>query len=1109
MDANNTLTLKNESASNFSTTPFIVAIGASAGGLQALGDYFEHAEPSDYIAYVVVQHLPPDYKSMLPELLSRHTKILVQTAEDGMLVKANHIYLMPNQYDMTIKYGKLRLTEKSTERRLNLPIDRFFQSLAIDRKVKAVGIILSGTGSDGTLGMTAIQEHGGLLIVQSPESAEFTGMPTSVIEAGLTDYILTPQNMYKELLESIIHPDIVRTEQEVLLKGQTETVLKILALIKSTNGMDFTYYKHPTIHRTIVKRMGMLGIDVVEDYLNYLIKNDDEAVVLAQQFLIGTTHFFRDESAFALITEKVLPELFKNIDKDGFVKVWLIACSTGEEVYSLAILLNEYIEEHNINANLRIFATDINKQAILTARKGIYSENSVKNIPEHLLKKYFKREGKNFVARQSIRTSLVFSVHDVTQDPPYSGLDLVVCRNMLIYMQPVLQKKVLTIIQFSLKLSGYMLLGNSESAQELSHAFQIISIKWKLYKNTDPSKRLILQKTNMLQSFNDSAKIKPIQSGLKNRTTFELICMALLQDSQAACVLIDANYNIVEALGAYKEYLSFSENKLVLNLLKMVSSDLSAIIVATISKAKKQNEAAIQKKIRVEHQDKLKSIRILVKPLLLNPLNREEGYLIVFNNDTSGTPSEWQPRTPHVVSDPELKVTELETELTEYKKTLQAIMEEVDISNEELKAINEELSASNEELQAANEELMSMNSEFQAKNKELADMNNDMEYFMENAQIGTLLLDKNLNIRRFNSSMQVHFNFMPQDTGRPITDFKNGEIIAKQSREVLKTFMPAYEELEEKGNWWFQRKIIPYFVEDNKVEGVVVTYVDLTAAKRKQKALKESEEQLQLAMKENVKIVNGLADAKRMLEKIVRVMPGIIYIFNLETMSNEYANKEVGIILDYSVKEIQELGEGFMAKMAHPEDLPQIMKYFEQTIKPMKDGEMSRLQYRIKHKDGTYRWLLSLDTVFERNKQNEVIKHLGFAFDITDIITAQERLELATKSMNHIFWDWKDMNTNDLWWSENMTELLGYQPDDIEPKVENFYQLIHPDDVKQALHILMDSFQNHTEFNMKARLRHKGGHYLWFENYGNIIKDEKQRISRMTGFGQLINEEKT
>lgn len=982
----NTSVLNNETSVALSTSPFIVAIGASAGGLQALKDYFDHAEPSDYIAYVVVQHLPTDYKSMMPELLSRHAKMPVHTAKHDTVVKANNVYLMPNQYDMTIKHGKLQLTKKEANRRLNLPINRFFQSLAIDQKTKAVGIILSGTGSDGTIGMAAIQDSGGLLIVQLPESAEFDGMPLSVIEAGLTDYILEPKNMYKEMVDSITHPDATQTEYEVLLKGQTETVLKILSLIKSANGADFTYYKRPTIHRSIVKRMGMLGIDEIDNYLNFLIKNDDEPHVLSQQFLVGTTRFFRDKSAFALLVEKVFYELFKKIDEDGFVKIWLIGCSTGEEVYSLAILLNEYIEEHNIEVNLRIFATDINKKAIATARKGIYSESITKDISSDLLKKYFRREGNSFVARQSIRTALIFTKHDVTQDPPYSGLHLVICRNMLIYMQPVLQKKVLTIIQFSLKLNGYMLLGNSESAQEMSHVFQIISIKWKLYKNTDASKQLIIQKSNALQSFTGGAAAQPIQTNLRNnRTTFELICMALLQDSQAACVLIDMNYNIVEALGAYKEYLSFSENKLVLNLLKMVSPALSAIIVATISKAKKQHGSAIQKKIRIEHEGDLRFIRILVKPLLLNPLNREEGYLIVFNSDEVGTPSEWQTKAPSTIAASDLKVMELEAELIEYKKTLQAIMEEVDISNEELKAINEELSASNEELQAANEELLSMNAEFKAKNKELAHINNDIEYFMENAQVGTLLLDKNMRIRRFNSSIKAHFNFMPQDLGRHISDFKDGEIILNKAQEVLKTFVPVFEELEESDNSWFQRKIIPYLVEDNKVEGVVVTYVDMTLAKRRLKALNESKEQLQLAMRENEKIVSGLADAKRMLEKIMRVTPGVIYIFNLETMSNEYTNEQIGTLLGYNANEIQELGADFMPQKAHPEDYSRMMEYFEKVVKPMKDGDISRLEYRMKLRNGTYRWFLSLDTVFERNEQNKVIKILGFTYDITDM----------------------------------------------------------------------------------------------------------------------------
>ncbi len=1122
MDTNTSIS-KNSNRNILGEDTFIVAIGASAGGLKALRDFFEYAEPAKNIAYIVIQHLPTDYKSMMPELLSRHAKMPVHTAKHNQTVKPNNVYLMPNQYDMTIKYGKLQLLEKKADRRLNLPIDRFFQSLAIDQKAQAVGVILSGTGSDGTFGMAAIKDYGGLLLVQSPESAEFGGMPSSVIQAGLTDYILAPQDMYKELIESINHPDIARVEQEMLFEGQTETVFKILSLIKSMNGKDFIYYKRPTIHRSIAKRMGMLGIDEVESYLNFLIKNDDEVEVLAQQFLIGTTRFFRDEPVFALLSQEVFPELFKQTEGNDFVKIWLIGCSTGEEVYSLAMLLNEYAEEQKVRKNFRIFATDINQKAIATAKKGIYSESSVKDIPEHLLKRYFKQEGKNFVVGQTLRSSLIFAPHDVTKDAPYSSLNLVICRNMLIYMQPVLQKKVLTIIQFSLKFNGYMLLGNSESAQELNHAFQIISIKWKLYKNVDASKQLILQKTNTLHSYAGATKVQPIHPNIrKSKVTFELICMALLQDSQAACVLIDTNYNILEALGQYKEYLSFSENKLVLNLLKMVSPEFSAVIVATISKVKKENEAAAEKKIRIIREGRTKFVKILVKPLLINPLNREEGYLIVFNddktNDTSGSSN-----IPSTISAPEIKIMELESELIEYKKTLQAIMEEVDTSNEELKAINEELFASNEELQSANEELISMNAEFQAKNEELNKINKDLEYFMKNAQIGTFLLDEKLVIRRYNSSIKTHFNFMRQDIGRSINDFKDGEIIAQEARQVLKTGLSQIKELE-KDDRWFQRKIAPYIIEGDKIEGIVVTYLDLTEARAKQKALQQSEQQLRLALKENSKIVEGLGEAKRMLEKMIQVVPGIVHIFNLDNLSSEYTSNEIGTMLGYSRGEIKDLRSSVMAQLVHPDDVPRMMKDND-IIKSMKDNEVNRFEYRIKHKNGKYRWFLSLVSIFERNKEGEVSKYIGFGLDITDIKNAQadikttkdladtkrmlEKMIQVMPGVLHIF-NLETMSNE--YSNKELATMLGYNTEEIQNMGDNIMvKITHPEDLScmvQELEIIKNMKDGEVN-RFEHRIKHKNGMYRRLLTLVTIFeRNEQGEVSKYIGFALDVTDMK-
>jgi two-component system CheB/CheR fusion protein len=591
---------------------YIVAIGASAGGLEAIHEFFDNMPGSNSFSYIVIQHLSPDYKSLLVELVSKHTHMKVFEAGNDMMIQQDCIYIIPNNKTMTVRHGKLRLADKSIAKAPNTAIDIFLQSLAQDKKEKAIAVILSGTGTDGTKGIEAIKENGGMVMVQDPATAKFDGMPNSAIASGYADYITAPALMSIDLFNFIDEEPI-----KILEEGKLDELLldEIFTLVHRFSGNDFNLYKTPTIIRRIGRRMNEKGTTTLQAYVELLRNEPEEVRILGQDFLIGVTKFFRDDQAFELLASKILPDLIDRKQNGETLKIWVCACSTGQEAYSIAVLVYEYLENSGRNLDVKIFATDIDDKSIEIASRNQFPLSSIKEIPQDLFQKYFLQEGKYFGVLPQIRKQLVFAKHDVIKSPPFIKNDLVTCRNMLIYMNPLLQQKILSTFHFSLVQGGYLMLGSSETAVALKQGLTELDSKWKLY-----------QKSGQISysSFNAYANVGRITQPREKKkvtapepplTTMEKDFNAFItQELGYVGIFIDKDYMIKEVVGNYKKFLSLPDKKIELNLLKMVPREVGLVLNAALRKAWKENKKTHLNRIRIKSNENEVFLNISIQP---------------------------------------------------------------------------------------------------------------------------------------------------------------------------------------------------------------------------------------------------------------------------------------------------------------------------------------------------------------------------------------------------------------------------------------------------------------------------------------------------------------
>ncbi|RQD69135.1 MAG: chemotaxis protein CheR [Tindallia sp. MSAO_Bac2] len=849
---------KDENMNNFQSDKtvepvYYVGVGASAGGLEALQDFFRTMPDDTGMAFVVIQHLSPDYKSMMDELLARYTKMAIRVAEDGMEVEANSIYLIPPRYNLMIFHGKLYLEEYKTQKVHNLPIDVFFRTLATDQGKKAVAVVLSGTGSDGTQGIRRIKEAGGMIMVQDEYSAKFDGMPKSSISTGLVDYILPPDKMGHELLNYIRHPFVQKGKSlEENLPENMDTLAKINLILRNYSGIDFSYYKENTVARRLERRVSINRCQKLEDYLELLTESDKEKDILYRELLIGVTGFFRDMEAFESLRKDVLSKLVQG----DTIRIWSAGCSTGEEVYTLAMLCLEEIQKNNTECELKIFATDIDRHSLDVASQGFYPDSVLSDVHPELLTKYFKKVENGYLVNEEVRKMVVFATHNLLKDPPFSKLNLMVCRNLFIYLKPNMQQKILNMFYYSLSPGGYLFMGSSESLGDMSEGFNTISNKWKIYQYKEGFQPNIINKTQHLGAKNQDQEEIWMPGGRerKSKQTGK-ICDGVMQAAMPPSVVIDGQDHIIQVINDMNPFFQVKPGQFSQNLFSNLPSDLAIYASGLVRRLRQgQKELAYENIAELERHPgeeiTIEGRSILVDNVryyLLSFIKKPANVKITSSEEGKGGIQEEMSQ----------RIKELEKELQVSRENLQATVEELETSNEELQSSNEELIASNEELQSTNEELQSVNeelytvnSEYQNKIDELTQSNNDLYNLLNNTEVGAIYLDRKLCIRRITPIVSKLTHIRESDVGRPISHIAtlpNYPEMLEDIEQVMEKLRSVEREIpSENGSIWFSR-VRPYRTSYNAVEGVLITFIDITKLKKMETELAESRQKLKKA----------------------------------------------------------------------------------------------------------------------------------------------------------------------------------------------------------------------------------------------------------------------
>jgi two-component system CheB/CheR fusion protein len=894
-------------------TPFpVVGIGASAGGLSAFELFFS-GMPADVepgMAFVVVQHLAPDHKSILTELIRRYTRLHVFEVEDGMAVKVNCAYIIPPNYDMALVQGVLHLVEPIAPRGQRLPIDYFFQSLADDQHEYAMGIVLSGTGSDGTLGIRAIKDAGGMVMAQNLASCEFDGMPHSAIATGLVDYELTPAEMPEQLMAYAANIMGKLTRSVVLGTREVEGALKkIFGLLSTQVGHDFSHYKPSTVYRRIERRMAVNQLDTINAYVKYLQQTPAEVEALFRDLLIGVTNFFRDPDAFAVLESQVIPKLFAGKPAGSTVRVWSAGCSTGEEAYSLAILLVERIEALKQSFTVQVFATDIDSRAIATARQGIFPLSIATDISPERLARFFTLEtgGHAYRIHKSIRDLLVFSEQDLIKDPPFSNLDLISCRNLMIYLDADLQKKLIPLFHYALKPTGRLFLGSSEGVGEFDRLFAVVDRKAKLYQRKEDvlgSQRAALSRFIAPVSATDASlptRGRQKAAIVPKTPLRELMLQSLLRHIDMASALVNSGGDIVYLHGRTGMYLEPTAGEPgIPNILNMAREGLRPSLSNTLRQAVAKQISSFASNVRVKTNGHYTHVDISVHvvpasapdapdtPLYLLMLESaaEPAALAVVGTESPGTSliPDAQSRIAALTQELHIKdeyLQSVHSELAGSNEELKSSNEEMQSVNEELQSTNEELETSKEELQSVNEELATVNTELQAKVNDLSRTNNDMNNLLAGTGVATVFVDHQLRILRFTPAASRIIHLILSDMGRPVAHLASNLVgyssLVDDIKAVLNTLVAVEREVQTPEGQWYTLRVQPYRTLDNVIEGAVISFVDITEMVKTREALHKANDLLRLAV-----VVRDAHDAITVQDLSGRILawnPGAVRLY--------------------------------------------------------------------------------------------------------------------------------------------------------------------------------------------------------------------------------------
>ncbi|VEP12505.1 Protein-glutamate methylesterase (modular protein) [Hyella patelloides LEGE 07179] len=1088
---------------------FVVGIGASAGGLSALEELFNNLSTASGAAFVVIQHLSPDFKSLMKELLERRTSMPVYRVTEGMELEPNSVYLIPPGQNLALEKNALRLEDrkkdKNKKHELNFPIDLFFTSLAKNYGEQSLGVILSGSGSDGTRGLKAINEAGGLALVQDPETAEFDGMPVSAIATGVVNQVLPPRELSQLIYQCVVAPvSFPKTESSTSNLINSANLSLIAKLLIDEEGLDFSQYKSSTISRRIHRRCLIHNSESIDQYIKLLSNSKVERQILCSDLLINVTHFFRDYPAWQNLENNILPQLIEQSKAEAELRFWITACSTGEEAYSLAILVHEALEDSDKNLRVKIFATDIDRTALEKASQGIYSPSIATDIGSERLQKYFIAKDNSYQVMRKIREMLIFSPHDLTKDAGFTRINLVTCRNVLIYMKSDLQYQVLRNLHFSLVSKGVLFLGEAETLGEFESEFEPLDKKWKFYqKRRDIRLPLPLRSTPRIGK-SSLSQFSQIQNRVQFEPILEQCLNRLSNESDTIILLISRDNHLLHVSGNSSKIFKTPDGKVTTEVIKMVVLPLQLPLNTALHRAKQKRKSVLYKGIKLEDRGEMFNINLEVIP---PQSDRKHGdfFLVKIKQEIAIAPLEIpEAENFELGSEASRRILELENELQQTRENLQALVEELETTNEEQQASNEELTASNEELQSTNEELHSVNEElhtvnieYQSKISELTQLNDDVDNLLQSTEIGVIFLDSELKIRKFTPAITTAIALRPADLDRPLEDlywkFECPNLF-DLLYEVLTT--KKSQELEVKlkqTESYLLMQIHLYQTESKDSEGLVISFIQIDEIKQAQQKLereivarKRSEEQLRINQEQ-------LLITQQQVENIFSFLEDAVWSLDLPTRKLGYLNTSFERIYGRSKKEFY-ANSTLWLDVIYPQDKDMV----EEAHRLIKQQEKLYIEYRIIHPDGSIRWVRDRSKVIYDDRGTPIRQD----FIVSDItkqkqasIQAEETLkrsidrfrntfEQAAVGVAHLSPEGKFIKVN-----QRLCNILGYTNDALLSTT--FQAITHPEDLKQDIEYVAQMLSGEiSNYSMEKRYLKSDRSMVWANLTVSLVRDD-------------------
>ena len=1134
----------------------IVGIGASAGGLSPLKDFVRKLPKKSSMAFVVIQHLDPNHKSMLSDILDRESELSVIVAEEGQTISADTIYVMPPNRYLEIEDGKIKLYKQEDDRGSRKAIDQFFRSLAKDCGDFCAGIVLSGSGSDGTAGLRAIKASGGLVLAQDIDEAEHSSMPRSAVDADIVDKVAAVNEMYALLKQYADHPLTHRFAEKQSNKpseSSGESLEDIAAILKAHDGFQLNQYKPSTVQRRIARRMSLSNTEKYSDYLQLLRDNETERKQLSKDLLINVTDFFRDQDAFKILEEHIIPEILNNIETDKDIRVWVAGCASGEEAYSIAILLLEAIEKKRLHNPIKIFATDIDDYAIKIARKGVYPDSIVAEVPEKYLDKYFfKTENEHlYKVKNSVRDLISFATQNVASDPPFNHMHLISCRNLLIYLKKEVQERVLASFYFSLDNSNYLFLGSSESLGNKAELFKITSKKWRLYQKIPGSneRKVMLDHLHIIPKEKSHAIVDKTPStstkSIKDKNTLSRsskIRRAILETQVPSTLVVNEESKLLYSYGNLDPFCTLPQGEPQSEFSDLIKPAIRSRVRSAFYKAKKSKESiSFQATLKDEGSSKEQFVKVKIVPVLEQDFTNGMAFTISFveesklENKLSDNPNEDDGRSVNA---------DLEQELLETKAELQNTVEELETSTEELKAsheeslsTNEELQSSNEELEASSEELRSLNEELTTVNAELKDKieqlrhaNDDVENFFQSTDIPTIFLDPELKIQRYTPAAEQLLKMGPKDVDRVISslgrDLIDGSLI-DECNAVLRSFNPKRKEIQSYTGDWFIRQITPYRTEDRRIEGVVLVFQDITELKELSQRAEGREKQQAVVAKLGVMALSG-AQPDELIHQAVRQIAHVLDADFSKALAYQPDNNHLlmvsgigwqeGLVGNASLPVEQDSLAGYTFLSKEPvivKRLDQDKRFIASDL--LKDHKVvSCMTCLINHTNPSY-GVLGVYTKNERHFTDDDVNFLQSIANMLStaiqnkevqqkVVESERKVRLAKEAGNLAIFDYYVQEDNIIW-EPRLLELWGFDESE-QVTLDKALEQIHPDDLLTVEEDIKAA-TSHPRANDYAStyrvINKKSGEIIWLEALGEVFFEDNKPL-RIIGMVREVTE---